>query len=176
VSESNVGRTENALRWAVFLSIALVEILLIVKLFMEPSVEPNLLIAIVIVAGFLILSPRVFDLVRFGVGKEGFSADLQQQLNETNARIDRLFLLTMSGPMYENLRKLASGLFGPYTMSVGLRRELYHLRDIGYVEVNSISEIPSTGKDLSAYVQVTPVGAEFVKKREKMREGSGSSR
>jgi hypothetical protein len=29
--------------------------------------------------------------------------------------------------MYVNLRKLASGAFGPYEMSAGLERELYHV-------------------------------------------------
>lgn len=87
-------------------------------------------------------------------------------LNDVNKRIDNLFLATISQPMYENLKKLASGRFGEYEMSSALTRELYHLRDIGYIEVRSIREIPKTGQDLSEHVKITHSGREFVELRE----------
>jgi hypothetical protein len=70
------------------------------------------------------------------------------QLRKTNARIDTLFFYTMSGPMYGNLKKLADGTFMDYEMSDGLKRELYHLRDTGFIEITdrsqrSIRKIPS---------------------------------
>jgi hypothetical protein len=86
--------------------------------------------------------------------------------------------MTMSRPMYKNLRKLESGRFGPYEMSEGLKRELYHLRDIGYIEVQSIREIENRypeGENLSIHVEITKAGREFVKLREKIeseRRGS----
>jgi hypothetical protein len=92
--------------------------------------------------------------------------EVDRKLQQTRDRLDRLFLLTMSPAMYENLRKLGSGRFGHFTMSEGLRRELYHLRDIGYIDVASIRQLPSAGDDLSEYVSVKEAGREFLRLRE----------
>lgn len=64
--------------------------------------------------------------------------------------------------MYYNLQKVASSSFGRFQMAEGLKREFYHLRDIGYIEVESISSLPSEGSNLSAYVPVTDTGHRFV--------------
>jgi DNA-binding PadR family transcriptional regulator len=99
------------------------------------------------------------------------------QLRKTNARIDTLFFYTMSGPMYDNLKKLADGNFMEYEMSDGLKRELYHLRDTGFIEITdrsqrSIRKIPSRGDNLQQYVRVTEVGRKFVDTRRKLdRQG-----
>ena len=97
---------------------------------------------------------------------------VRHRLDETNERITELFLLTMAPPMYENLRKIASGNFGLYEMSWGLERELYHLRDIGYIRVNSIQSIPRHGQNLSDYVNITESGKSFVELREGWRPDS----
>lgn len=68
--------------------------------------------------------------------------------------------------MYTNLKKLASGYFGPYEGTRALERELYHLRDIAYIEVDSIHAIPKTGLNLSEHVKITEAGKEFVDLRE----------
>ncbi|MGB5631506.1 MAG: hypothetical protein WBM86_01845 [Waterburya sp.] len=63
---------------------------------------------------------------------------VRKELSEINEKASDLFLTTMSPNMYFNLRKLNSGNFGHYVKNQGLKRELYHLRDIGYIEVESI--------------------------------------
>jgi hypothetical protein len=72
----------------------------------------------------------------------------------------------MAAPMYLNLKKLASGNFGQYVMSGGLKRELYHLRDMGYIEVNVISAILDQGDNLSDHVVVTDIGHMYVQLRD----------
>lgn len=93
---------------------------------------------------------------------------VQAELDKTNERIAQLFITTMSPMMYHNLKKLASGNFGKYTMSRGLERELYHLRDIGYIEVDSIKSIPAEAENLSTYVRATVTGQQFVMLRESL--------
>ena len=39
---------------------------------------------------------------------------------------------------------------------------MYHLRDIGYIKVESIEAIPKSGPNLSEYVIATPAGKDFV--------------
>jgi hypothetical protein len=165
--------------WLVFLSMAAVEAVLLYKLILRPEVSYGLFIAIITIALLLILSPRVFDIESIKWGE--FQTELkkiEKQLDETDLRINTLFMMTMSRPMYKNLRKLESGRFGPYEMSEGLKRELYHLRDIGYIEVQSIREIENRypeGENLSIHVEITKAGREFVKLREKIeseRRGS----
>jgi len=95
------------------------------------------------------------------------------QIRKTNERIDRLFYYTMSGPMYENLAKLADGRFMQYEMSDGLKRELYHLRDTGFIEITaksetSIRKIPPRGDNLQQYVAVTEVGRQFIETRRQL--------
>lgn len=89
----------------------------------------------------------------------------REGLEETNERISELFLTTMAPLMYENLKKLVSGHFGEYQMSKGLERELYHLRDIGYIDVPSIKAIPKNGTDLTEHVKITSTGRQFVELR-----------
>ena len=93
--------------------------------------------------------------------------DMRQQVHNLADRVSKLFLLSMAEPMHENLSKLASGHFGNYSMSVGLSRELRHLRDIGYIEVvgESISSIPPRGDELSHHVRASPAGKQFVELR-----------
>ena len=93
---------------------------------------------------------------------------VREGLNEVNEKVASLFLTTMAPPMYVNLKKLASGEFGPYEVSKGLERELYHLRDIGYIEVASIRAIPKSGTNLSDHVKVTGTGRMFVELRESL--------
>ena len=87
---------------------------------------------------------------------------------EKDINIAKQFLFSMSKPMYDNLIKIASGNFGPYKMEKGsgLQRELYHLRDIGYIQVHSIRNIPAIGDNLSNYVKITPIGEKFISLRE----------
>ena len=88
--------------------------------------------------------------------------DVEKEVNVT-----KQFLLSMGDAMYFNLNKIESGKFGHYKMGQwsGLKRELYYLRDIGYIKVESISKIPEQGDDLSYYVKITDIGKKFVELR-----------
>jgi len=96
------------------------------------------------------------------------------RLDEMSRKVSELFLSTMSLAMYQNLRKVVNPPFGPYVMSRGLRRELEHLRTIGYVEIGSIAQIPGEGPDLSVYVRRTEAGRQFVQLREEMEAVSAA--
>lgn len=92
---------------------------------------------------------------------------MREQIDGMSQQVTTLFLATMSPSMYMNLRKLESGRFGRFEASNGLRRELVHLRDLGYVEVpGEIRQLPDTGDELSDYVMITPTGRDFVRLRE----------
>lgn len=93
---------------------------------------------------------------------------VKDQLALTNDKISRLFITTMGLDMYNNLKKLHSANFGQFQKSKGLVRELYYLRDIGYIEVSSITDLPNAGDQLSKYVVTTPLGSEFVQLREQI--------
>jgi hypothetical protein len=90
-------------------------------------------------------------------------------------RVSRAFLLSMSEPMYHNLRKLTSGEFGAFENSAGLERELRHLRDVGYVTIPSVRSIPASGANLSDFVTVTSNGRDFVSLREELANTGGSA-
>jgi hypothetical protein len=92
--------------------------------------------------------------------------DVKERIGEVDQKIGRLFLTTMAPEMYRNLKKFQSGNFGPYKKEGGLRRELYHLRDIGYIKIDSISAIPREGEELSEFVSITPTGSQFIDLRE----------
>ena len=91
----------------------------------------------------------------------------ESRINETERRIDRIFAYTMSENMFSTLKKLSTGKFGPFQNNRMLRRDLRHLRDIGYVTVNGpIGDLPGEGDNLSEFVTVTLVGKQFVQLRE----------
>jgi hypothetical protein len=93
---------------------------------------------------------------------------IRQQVDDIYEKVAVLFLSTMSPTMYLNLRKLEQGQFGPFEANDGLKRELSYLRDLGYVEVQGIRQLPSHGSRLDDYVQVTPTGRDFVRLRESL--------
>jgi hypothetical protein len=90
---------------------------------------------------------------------------VREELSDLNQKVTRLFLTTMSPAMFENLSKLHTGHFGPFEKTQGLKRELYHLRDIGYLAVESISALPDEGPNLSDFVSITETGRSFVELR-----------
>ena len=93
---------------------------------------------------------------------------IRRQVDDLTGKVGQLFLLTMSPAMYQNLKKLASGQFGPYEMNGGFQRELFHLRDVGYIDAMYLSSIPHSGPDLSRAVRVTDAGLRFVALREQL--------
>lgn len=95
--------------------------------------------------------------------------ELNHKISQLNDNIYEIFLLSMGPNMYNNLRKISSENFGSYKNlknNSGLERELYYLRDIGYIEVPQIRELPEKGNNLSDYVKITELGKQFVFYRE----------
>jgi hypothetical protein len=91
----------------------------------------------------------------------------ETRIQEAERKIERIFLYTMSDNIFRNLKKLASGSFGHFENTGTLRRELRHLRDIGYVTAKGhIGDLPDEGNDLSEYIAITSVGRQFVELRE----------
>lgn len=102
--------------------------------------------------------------------------DIWGQIGDISQRVAALFLSTMSPTMYFNLRKLESGHFGPFEANDGLVRELQHLRDLGYIEVHGLRQLPNSGQGLSQFVTITPTGRDFVKLRETPTKHTGMTR
>ncbi|MDB5151107.1 MAG: hypothetical protein JWQ57_5127 [Mucilaginibacter sp.] len=100
--------------------------------------------------------------------------EVKNDLENTNQKISRLFITTMGINLYANLKKIKDGNFGPFQKSEGLKRELYYLRDMGYIEVPSISGIPGSGLNLSEHLAITPLGKEFVELREEILKDAKS--
>jgi hypothetical protein len=108
------------------------------------------------------------------IGKlESLESDVREvkdKVSELNDLVSKQFLTAMGPDMYENLKKIDAGRFGPFEFGEwsGLERELYFLRDIGYIQINSIREIKKIGKgdNLSDFVRITETGRKFVELRE----------
>ena len=99
---------------------------------------------------------------------------VREELSDLNQKVTMLFLTTMSPAMFENLSKLHSGSFGHFKKTQGLKRELYHLRDIGYIAIESISALPEEGLNLSNFVTITDTGRSFVELRRASEENDKS--
>ena len=168
----------------VFVATVMVLLCLIIKMFLVTEVSSTLVMAIALICGLLIISPRVSELAELTISKDGLIAkinDVEQKatttehvVKETERKIDQLFANTMSDSMYGNLTKLESGTFGPFANNGGLRRELRHLRDVGYIDLNRhVGDLPDNGPDLSQFATVTPVGKDFVALRESLESVAG---
>ncbi|HWJ28025.1 MAG TPA: nucleotide-binding protein [Flavisolibacter sp.] len=95
----------------------------------------------------------------------------EKRIKDAEANITTLFAYTMSVSMFSNLKKLSTGNFGHFINNGGLRRELRHLRDIGYItSVGHIGHLPEEGNNLSEFIKITPVGKKFVEFRSNMEK------
>jgi hypothetical protein len=101
---------------------------------------------------------------------------LQRRLTDQGNRIDQLYLLSMSDEAFGQLRKLASGNYGPYwidpDMRYGLGPELNYFKMLGFIRfdqdgaVPDIRELPKGDQpQLSRYVSVTDEGHKYVRWR-----------
>src|SRR4051812_11910400 len=129
----------------------------------EATVDPAILVALIGVIGTLAVA--VLNHV------------LQRRLADQGERIDELYLLSMSNDAFTQLRKLASGDFGPYwvdpDMRYGLGPELNHLKILGFIRfdrdpaVPDIRELPKGNQpQLSRFISVTEHGHEFIRRRQ----------
>jgi hypothetical protein len=176
--------------WAVFIGVAMVDAVLLVKL-LTIQFSTGLLLAIVAITTLLIFSFRLEDIIKANLSKDEQQielSDLSKRLEKTENdlteaqakikayedKIDNLFLLSMGSDLYTSLKKIASGQFGKYHKKPNgiLDRELRHLRVIGYIEVkdNVIGRIPERGENLSEYVWTTEAGRDFVALRESVEQ------
>jgi len=118
-----------------------------------------------------LLREEVQKRIQKGQGLELGPIKLLQRVEAVEVEVDiaKSFVLSMGDYLYSNLKKIASGNFGPYEIeeNSGLWRELYYLRDIGYVNVKAIRSLPKRGDNLSQHVSITEVGKKFVELREK---------
>lgn len=147
-----------------------------------PLIQTALWIALIIAIIFIFRKPlyqRIKEGGQIEVGPFKLlekKVDLvEQRVSDLREKIGQAFLLSMATPMYLNLKKLASGGFGKYTMSAGLKRELYHLRDMGYIDVESINAIPNQGNNLSEQVVVTDIGHMYVQLRDSVIQSESES-
>lgn len=181
-----MDQTDEKLRVYTFIVLALLLVFSIMKFLFTGKLDSFSLILILATVVLMLILVRISDLSSVNI-LNNINASFERRLNqtdkrveetkaeldETKDRVEKLFLATMSTPMYNNLKKLATPPFGDYIMQTGLKRELYHLRDIGYVLITqqckgSISEIPQVGEDLSIYVTVTDSGKEFIEEKDKI--------
>ncbi|MFD3459141.1 hypothetical protein ACFWVM_05480 [Nocardia fluminea] len=97
----------------------------------------------------------------------------EKEVETLSKRVERVFLASMDADMALNLRKLSNEDFGEYFMHAPLERQLRHLRDLGYIEVNcAISEIPNEGENLSQHVIATKTGRDFINLRDEARRAA----
>lgn len=100
--------------WLVFLSMAVVEAVLLYKLILRPEVSYGLIIAIIIIALLLILSPRVFDIESIKWGE--FQTELkkiEKKLDDTDLRINTLFMMTCRDQCIEIFESWNQAYLGP---------------------------------------------------------------
>ena len=161
--------------WAAFTCIAFLEAILLVML-LSGQTSVQLIVAIIVIAMLLFLIPRLDDVVSFTFDRGSFETKLgtiNKKIATTKARTDKLVLLSLSKSMYEHLKRIASGSFGPYKMNDILEREIYYLRDIGYIDnVERIRSIPYEGNNLSEYLKITDIGKQFIELRKSIEEES----
>lgn len=158
--------------WAVFICIAFIEAVLL-SLLISRQPTPLLFVAIIAIAFLLFLIPQLDEVISltFDRGKlDSKITSIGKKVATTKSRTDKLVLLSMSKAMYEHLKKFSAGNFGSYEMSDVLERELYHLKDTGYIEVGRVRDIPYEGNNLSDYVKITDYGKQFIELRKSIEE------
>ena len=167
-----VTQDYSAKWWAAFICIIFIEaVLLILLISRQPT--PLLFVAIVAIALLLFLIPQLDEVIAltFDRGKlDSKINSIGKKLSTTKARTDKLVLLSMSKSMFETLKKLAGANFGSYEMNDNLEKEIFHLKDIGYVEVGRIRDIPYKDNNLSDYVKVTDLGKQYIELRKSTEE------
>jgi len=149
-----------------------VEVALFIALFSEKPVGAGLLTSITIIAVLPILVIRVFDISVLNLSKEGVQAEmLRTEMNEVLSKVDRLFALTMSESLYKTLSSLAGETPVKFTLDENLRRQLYYLADIGYIEFNPNAPLKEEGDNLRDHANVSKTGKDFLELRSRVPKG-----
>jgi len=195
-------KDSKSLRWAVFICIAIVLAVLLVQLIRASSTlaQAEILTAVVIVCGLIILSVRVFDISSLTLRKDKLVAKLERRIDETEGEVqtqkslldehrdilDRLIIFSMSGYIFGHLDHIldAKNKGEPYTVQdiEKVRDELKFLKDHGYIEDFNPGDI-APGRNIADVIRLTDIAEWFVRfrfeaeKREKhpTRQSSGRS-
>ncbi|PMB21563.1 hypothetical protein [Fischerella thermalis] len=159
--------------WAAFSCLAFIEGVLLVMLFSGRS-SVLTIAALLFIAILMVFLPRADDVVALTFDRDKIDNkinSLNKKLSTTKNRADKIFLLTIPESMYKTLQKINSGNYGNYDLTAKLERELYHLRDIGYIEdTKEIRDIPYEGNNLSNYVKITALGKQYIELRKSIEE------
>jgi hypothetical protein len=155
----------------------------------QTATVASLVIGIVAICVLLAFLPILGTVESFSVGPSGLSLKrvnekLQQttqqleqtttDLNAAREKLDRFIFLNMPKSIYDNLKKIAGPQlnqrrFGKFDMTEEFRGQLRFLRDNRYITIKggSVSRLPRSGEDLSEFVDVAPLGVEFIENRER---------
>ena len=148
-------------------TILLLGVTVLVQAITGHTVAVQVIVGLALVAALLTFLPRVTDVERFVMNRSGVTLDLVRvQVAEANAKLDRFIFLAIPKPTYANLVKLAGPQrFGRYNITEGFQAQLRFLRDAGYITLDRYVGELRDGDDLSAHVQVTGLGKEFIANR-----------
>jgi hypothetical protein len=80
------------------------------------------------------------------------------------AQVEALVEAALTDWQFVNLEKVASGRFGRFTLSAGLRTDLDVLETRGYVTVRQ--PLPAHGEELCEHVSATEAGRHFLALRQ----------
>jgi hypothetical protein len=177
------GERPRWLQPIVIAGLAITEAALLYKLIVGQVAtgSTELIIAICVVGVLLLLTGRIDSIESISVGKRGITAKMERIERRTTyleREVEDLVFLSMGDDAYKNLQKLATGQFLNYRMPEleGLETELYHLRNLGYIQLKE--ELQKTGgaihrlerdgtnKNLCDYIEVTPRGKKYIELRE----------
>ena len=81
---------------------------------------------------------------------------LERTVERLSTQLDVVVRQALTDWQYVNLSKIATGRFGRYVLSAGLRRDLDALSARGYV--TTTGDIPSVGDELCRHVEPTQAG------------------
>ena len=156
--------------WILAATILLLGVTVLVQALTGHTVAVQVIVGLALVAALLTFLPRVTDVERFVMNRSGVTLDLVRvQVAEANAKLDRFIFLAMPKPTYANLVKLAGPQrFGRYNITEGFQAQLRFLQDAGYITLDCYVGELQDGDDLSAHVQVTDLGKEFIANRRRL--------
>jgi hypothetical protein len=177
---SNMSADMSQGRWKamLFAAVLLVDAALVVRVFQQ--LNGGVIAAVVIITGLLIMTLRVFDIESFTVSHRGIKAKINQQdakiaqqeqrLDDLSARLAEVTEFSMPDFMLSILSRIRKegddDKFEYSRNDSGLFRELVHLLNMGYVQIDNLDKIPDNGLDLRDYVKITDAGTRFLELRD----------
>jgi hypothetical protein len=156
----------------VFSAVSVVMVCFLGK-FLITEVSTALVTAITVLAGLLVISPRVMEIVELTISSAGLTAKLreledkvaaaEQAVQGAQRQLHQLVASTLSEPMFEKLRNLASAQVVTFGTDEASQRELRLLRNGGYI---TLQEPGGHLRVEAARMELTPAGRQLVALRE----------